>query len=256
MVNSGFRENFWMSRTISVSMAVPFLLFFVSASAGQLHAQQNSLRIKSIDSHWQDPQQQAHSTPDHLMLRAVPDHSLEPPDGDSFTRSPSQRLARNSNIELANYESEEPRQSLAADRLSPNRPEQKLIATANQLPWQDPNRILDLIMKISLNLFFVLSFAFGAILLAKRWLQPNANSKTSDRLGIDSLSVLQTLQLDPKISVRLVQWRSNRFLIACDQNGIQSVNALNESFDQTLTELEAEDQLMAKLLASLENRKQ
>ena len=122
--------------------------------------------------------------------------------------------------------------------------------------WQDPKRIADLIMKISLNLVFVLSFAFGVILIAKKLGRSRGDSQSGDRAKSDSLSVLQTLRIDPKISIRLVQWRSNRFLVACDQNGIQSVNPLNESFEQTLKELDDEqpsdEKLLKKLLAGLE----
>ena len=121
--------------------------------------------------------------------------------------------------------------------------------------WTSPKQILDLITKLSLNLIFVLSFAVGVILLAKKWVKKDANHET-ERVKSDSLNVIQTLRVDQKISLRLVQWRTNRFLIACDQNGIQSVNALNASFDQTLAELDKEEQsdeeLLKKLISSLE----
>jgi flagellar biogenesis protein FliO len=124
--------------------------------------------------------------------------------------------------------------------------------------WGDPNRILDLVMRISLNLVFVLSFAVGVILIAKKWVKPKQPAVVADRLRSDSLTILQTLQLDPKISIRLVQWRSNRFLVACDQSGIQSVNPMNASFDQTLGEMDDGQEsanLVRRLLANLESNK-
>ncbi|MEM9412778.1 MAG: flagellar biosynthetic protein FliO [Planctomycetota bacterium] len=131
-----------------------------------------------------------------------------------------------------------------------------LNATAVSDNWTSPRKILDLIMKLSLNLIFVLSFAVGVILLAKRWAKDKDVTHDGERAKSDSLSVIQTLRIDPKTSLKLVQWRTNRFLIACDQNGIQSVNSLNESFDQTLAELdkeeESDEELLKKLLSSLE----
>ena len=135
----------------------------------------------------------------------------------------------------------------------------KVLGSAIDQSWQDPKRIVDLIMKISLNLIFVLCFAFGVILVLKKFGKSRDGNQNSERAKSDSLSVLQTLRIDPKISIRLVQWRSNRFLVACDQNGIQSVNPLNESFEQTLHELEGEspsdEKILRKLLSGLEGNR-
>lgn len=135
----------------------------------------------------------------------------------------------------------------------------QVLGSAIDQSWQDPKKIVDLIMKISLNLIFVLCFAVGVILVLKKFGKARDGNQNSDRAKSDSLSVLQTLRIDPKISIRLVQWRANRFLVACDQNGIQSVNPLNESFEQTLNELDGEtptdEKLLQKLLSSLEGNR-
>lgn len=131
----------------------------------------------------------------------------------------------------------------------------RLLGSSLDADWQDPNRILDLIMKVSLNLVFVLSFAVGIILIAKRWVKPKSTTHSVERARSDSLAILQTLQIDQRISIRLVQWRSNRFLVACDQNGIKSVNPLNATFDQTLKELDDDNDnatLVKRLLANME----
>ena len=185
-------------------------------------------------------QPQAHT---HAQSQPIVHQVKRIPRQDPFTSSQS---SQRPTIELTNYQ--EPASAGTPSRSKRVNSNQTLVASTDKLPWLDPNKILDLIMNISLNLAFVLSFAFGAILLAKRWMNPNSSVANGDRLGSDTLTVLQTLRMEPKISIRLVQWRSNRFLVACDQNGIQSVNVLNGSFDQTLTELEAEDQIVSKLL--------
>lgn len=221
----------------------------ISLPAGDLLAQTNSLRPARRSTQVQNHQPD-YSYADSSPVTTQPHQDIRKPRPDEWT-TPADHAR--THIALTDYQSAEgPDHGV---QRSENIGKKSLVASADQLPWQDPNRILDLIMKVSLNLVFVLCFAFGAILLARRWMQPSTSSRNTARLGADSLSVLQTLRLDQKTSVRLVQWRSNRFLIACDQNGIQSVNALNDSFDQTLTEMEAEDQLVTRLLASLENNK-
>ncbi len=133
-----------------------------------------------------------------------------------------------------------------------------VLGSAVDKSWQDPKKLVDLIMKLSLNLVFVLSFAFGVILIAKRLMKPKSTFENGGRVKSDSLNILQTLRLDAKTSIRLVQWRSNRFLVACDQNGIQSVNPLNASFEQTLQELdedESDEKLIRKLLANLDSNR-
>ena len=119
------------------------------------------------------------------------------------------------------------------------------------------NKLLELVMKISLNLAFVLSIAVGIILMCRKWLANNYVNNSERAVG-DSLVVRETLRIDSKTLLRLVQWRSNRFLVASDQNGIQSVKALNLSFDQTLQELDDtsanEEKLIKQLLAGLNQK--
>ena len=228
----------------------PLLLFLAALIPSSLLSAQNPLRPNNgfVQAHDNQPNQNVAdriNDPDDFVKQAnvIPQH-------DSFTSSASE-TPRNG-IALMGYQ--EPREKAETNKpIAQDR--NVLIGSAEELPWQDPNRILDLIMNISLNLVFVLSFAFGAILLARKWMQPSSSSESGDRLNSDKLSVLQTLRIEPKISIRLIQWRSNRFLVSCDQNGIQSVNVLNGSFDQTLTEMEADDQLVSKLLASLESNR-
>ncbi len=55
-------------------------------------------------------------------------------------------------------------------------------------------------MKLSINLVFVLSFAFGVILVARRWIKPGHTSDSKGRAVGDSLSIRETLKLDNRIS--------------------------------------------------------
>ena len=163
---------------------------------------------------------------------------------------------RHENVALAGFQEIPPVEQIQPrNELAQNGGAQVLGSAIDQ-SWQDPKQIVDLVKKISLNLIFVLCFAFGVILVWKKLGGAKGGNQNSDRAKSDSLTVLQTLRIDPKISIRLVQWRANRFLVSCDQNGIQSVNPLNESFEQTLKELDDEtptdEKLLQKLLSSLE----
>ena len=243
------RTNCFGSTRVVLTGLIALIVF--SVITDELWAQPNSLRPPANASTFQDHHYDRNSHVESLNANTQHSYNTYPPRDVATTPVPN-HIPLNSSVRLTDFQAAEPTSGSRTNVA----PQKSPVEPVKELPWQDPNRILDLIMNISLNLVFVLSFAFGAILLAKKWLNPSADSKSNDRLDVDSLSVLQTLRLDQKISVRLIQWRSNRFLIACDQNGIQSVNALNESFDQTLTELESDDQVVSKLLASLESVKQ
>lgn len=149
-----------------------------------------------------------------------------------------------SNVEVSTVAFQEP---------LPDVPTSPALAMASD-NFSNPDKILNLVMKISLNLVFVLSFAVGVMLIVKRWMQNNGSSPNSARASGDSLCIRETLRVDNRTTIRLVQWRSNRFLITSDHNGIQSVNALNDAFEQTLQELEDEPtdkQTLQRLLSGL-----
>ena len=164
------------------------------------------------------------------------------PAQDSFTQ-PAERF--DGNVLPASYEPPvdnrtryEQDQGLSATS-APNfieREQASFIEREKANPSSSKQNLGQLISKIGMNLAFVLALAIGFVLLAKQWMKPKSTSSV-DVTGSDSLRVKETLVLDAKTTLRLVQWRTNRILVACDANGIRSVNVLNPMFDQTLDEL-------------------
>ncbi|MEM7454611.1 MAG: hypothetical protein AAF456_09705 [Planctomycetota bacterium] len=99
-----------------------------------------------------------------------------------------------------------------------------------------------LISRIGLNLALVLTFASAFIIGARRFMNKThgqVSSKSGGEKG--SLEVKETLTLNNRTTLYLVQWRSNRVLVACDTDGIKSVELLNSSFGQTLSELAGDE---------------
>ena len=128
---------------------------------------------------------------------------------------------------------------------------QPLMTTSSPDALPGNQKLADIVSKISINLVFVLCFALGMLLLAKKFLKPSSatnSSSTTDQAN--TLQIRQTLKIDNKNSIRIVQWRTNRFLVACDQTGIQSVHPLNSSFGQTLDEMD-DQKLDARAIKTL-----
>ena len=92
---------------------------------------------------------------------------------------------------------------------------------------------LDLVTRISLNLVIVLSIALVVIVVLKQRHNGPGNARADSQLGFH---VTETLPLKNGASLQIVEYEGNRFLVALDGNGIRSVNAIQQSFNEAMEE--------------------
>ncbi|MFK7738230.1 MAG: hypothetical protein AB8B50_19550 [Pirellulaceae bacterium] len=95
------------------------------------------------------------------------------------------------------------------------------------------------IVKIVVNLAFVLAMGIGFIVLVRMW---NMARKTSS-LGSDrekkQLKVREVLSLGGGVCLHVVDGPRNQFLVAIDSTGIKSVNVMSASFEDSMEMLES-----------------
>jgi flagellar biogenesis protein FliO len=95
-----------------------------------------------------------------------------------------------------------------------------------------------LISKLGMNLAFVLFLAIGGVLAAKQWIKPGSpamrKTSTSAKTETPSMQIIDTLRIDSKTTLRLIECDDSRVLVATDAAGIKSVNLLTPSFDHAL----------------------
>lgn len=106
----------------------------------------------------------------------------------------------------------------------------------------DPQQNLgQLISKLGMNLAFVLFLAIGGILAAKQWMKPPQKGQSKNRFlnseessHSDSMQVLETLRIDGKTTLHLIECGTSKVLVATDAVGLKSINLLTPSFESTL----------------------
>ena len=106
-----------------------------------------------------------------------------------------------------------------------------------QTPTQTPKKqnLGQLISNLGMNLAFVLFIGVGIVVLAKQWIKPKSKSQDSD----GQLRVTETLSLDGRSTLRVIQWKSSQILVASDAQGVKAMVPLS-SFAGTLDDVEAE----------------
>ncbi len=103
-----------------------------------------------------------------------------------------------------------------------------------------------IIERIALSTCLVLCGGVAFILVAKQVFK----SKPVDRKpASNSIQIKSQLQLSPKANLFLVETGKHRMIVASDQNGIQSVVALTDSFSETLESFAHEEASDAALAA-------
>jgi flagellar biogenesis protein FliO len=95
----------------------------------------------------------------------------------------------------------------------------------------DQGRFQSLLKQLATSTFLVMLVGVGFILVAKRWVKGSKPASKSNDLAIE---IMSTLKLSPKSNLHLIQAGEQRLIVALDQNGINTVVPLNESFSNTL----------------------
>ncbi|MGB7345736.1 MAG: hypothetical protein WBD20_16085 [Pirellulaceae bacterium] len=117
-------------------------------------------------------------------------------------------------------------------------------------PTKQDQSTAALIKKISINLMFVLAFAFGVLMLIKQLQKGRGvgKKKMVANSALEDLNVSQVLPLTNGASLHVVEGNQNKFLVAIDASGIKSVNILGASnvqiasFDDTMRQVETRQQ--------------
>lgn len=112
--------------------------------------------------------------------------------------------------------------------LSPGEPES---SDAKVVSRFDQSRFNRLLSKLAINTAIVMCVGVGIILLARQWYK---GKKPAQRGTEATILVKSTLRLGPKANLMLIETGEHRLIVACDQNGIQSVVPLTDSFSSTL----------------------
>jgi flagellar biogenesis protein FliO len=95
----------------------------------------------------------------------------------------------------------------------------------------DQGRFQSLLKKLATSTFLVMLVGVGFILVAKRWVKVSKPVSKGNELAIE---IKSTLKLSPKSNLHLIQAGEQRLIVALDQNGINTVVPLNDSFSNTL----------------------
>jgi hypothetical protein len=98
-------------------------------------------------------------------------------------------------------------------------------------------RFQKLLQQIAFNTCIVMCVGVGFILIAKQWYFKQG--KPATRTTENTIQITSTLRLSPKANLFLVSAGSHRLIVASDQNGINSVVPLTDSFAGTLDSLAA-----------------
>lgn len=123
--------------------------------------------------------------------------------------------------------------------------------TAEQPPADETKKpqqnLGQLISKLGMNLAFVLFLAIGGILAAKQWMKPQLKGRSRNRFlaadesaHSDSMQVLETLRIDSKTTLHLVECGNSKVLVATDAVGLKSVSLLAPSFDSAMLDQAAD----------------
>ncbi len=107
--------------------------------------------------------------------------------------------------------------------------------TAHSDPRFNQQNFQKLLQSIAINTCIVMCVGVGFILIAKQWFfkQAKPTAKTSE----NTIQITSTLRLSPKSNLFLVAAGTHRLIVASDQNGINSVVPLTDSFASTLDSL-------------------
>jgi flagellar biogenesis protein FliO len=97
----------------------------------------------------------------------------------------------------------------------------------------------ELLQRIATSTCLVIILGIGFILVAKRFMT-NAPGKPSKGPSKESIQIVNSIRLNPKSNLHLVEVASQRVLVACDLNGIKSVVSLTPSFAETFDEYHEE----------------
>lgn len=152
-----------------------------------------------------------------LDLETIPRHDLN-------TLAEQHKAAYSNQDEQLNF--------VERDRVANVQPKSKRSPTKKQHFGQ-------LMAKLGMNLAFVLAIAIGFILLAKNWMKPGVKTKSGSDSS-ESIQVIENVKLDAKTTLSVVQWQSQKILVANDAQGVKSMVVLNPAFDQTLDQFSAE----------------
>ncbi|MEO1526928.1 MAG: hypothetical protein AAFX06_15935 [Planctomycetota bacterium] len=123
--------------------------------------------------------------------------------------------------------------------LSPNDPRQASFIERERSESAARETAQELIMRIGINLGFVLALGIGGVLIYKQ-VQRGKPAAIGD---LQELKVCQTLRLTTGASIYVVEGFGKKFLVAIDANGIKSVEVLNASFHQTMEQAEPYEDL-------------
>lgn len=134
-----------------------------------------------------------------------------------------------------------PTESPRKPELAPNFIERENNAAPSRESQPTPKKenLGQLISKLGMNLAFVLFLAIGGILVVKQWIKPQSVRRSivkdsdSDPL---SMQIVETLRIDAKTTLHLVECGTSSVLVATDAGGLKSVNLLSPSFDRALLE--------------------
>lgn len=111
----------------------------------------------------------------------------------------------------------------------------------------------NMLQNIATSTCLVLCLGVGFIVIAKRFLQNrpsnfnanNARNKTRASSEPSTIRIINTLKLNGKANLQLIEVGDQRVLVASDLSGIKSVVALNQNFSTALEALESGEQALA-----------
>jgi flagellar biogenesis protein FliO len=95
------------------------------------------------------------------------------------------------------------------------------------------------IVKIVVNLAFVLAMGIGFIVLVRMWNMARKTSSLGTERDKKQLKVREVLSLGGGVCLHVVDGPRNQFLVAVDSSGIKSVNIMNASFEDSMEMLES-----------------
>lgn len=158
--------------------------------------------------------------------------------------SPLNRTARSTNrksksTQVRRLESAE-RNDLPAPSPTADKPWYELDTPSEIAPAHSPEKIdfTQVVSQLVFATFGVMVLCGGTLLLAKRWLKANVPNKQA----ASELAVVESLQVNGKVQLRLVRVGQHKVLLGMDAHGLQHMEVLSSDFVDVMDQLDSNEQ--------------